>query len=122
MGQVTIEQAREVVATAAEADGELKFAREVRAGCWDSRHDVQAALRGDFRFGFKEPMDGLRYLQSQARVPRGSRHDDGCTFYAELKKPNVIAGTPAPNWANDGSCRRCAAWRALGFNHPSEVM
>jgi len=40
----TIEQAREHIAKLAEADGELVFAREVRAGCWDHRQDVQHAL------------------------------------------------------------------------------
>jgi hypothetical protein len=43
---ITIEQARERVARVAEADGELQFAREVRAGAWDHRNDVQAALAG----------------------------------------------------------------------------
>ena len=41
-----IEEARERVARAAERDGEIVFAREVRAGSWDHRNDVQAALRG----------------------------------------------------------------------------
>jgi len=119
---VTIEEARECVATAAEADGEWKFAREVRAGAWDTRSDIQAALRGDLTFFFSSPMDALKYLQSQGRVDRGKRHSDQCTFYAQLKDPNVIAGTPAPDWAKDGSCRRCAAWRALGFGNPAEIM
>jgi hypothetical protein len=43
---ITIEQAREKIASLAEADGEIVFAREVRAGCWDHRNDVQVALRG----------------------------------------------------------------------------
>lgn len=42
-----IEEARERVAKLAERDGETSFAREVRAGCWDHRGDVQAALRGE---------------------------------------------------------------------------
>jgi hypothetical protein len=42
-----IETARERVAKVAEAHGEHQFAREVRAGCWDHRNDVQAALRGE---------------------------------------------------------------------------
>lgn len=37
--------ARERVARLAEKDGEVVFAREVRAGCWDHRNDVQAALQ-----------------------------------------------------------------------------
>ncbi|MBN9601847.1 MAG: hypothetical protein J0G33_02840 [Afipia felis] len=45
--QITIEEARERVATLAGEDGEIIFAREVRAGCWDHRSDVQAALRGE---------------------------------------------------------------------------
>ena len=44
---VTIESARERVAALAEKNGELRFAREVRAGCWDHRSDVQAAARGE---------------------------------------------------------------------------
>jgi len=43
---VTIEEARERVAKLAEKDKEFVFAREVRAGCWDHRNDVQAALHG----------------------------------------------------------------------------
>lgn len=43
----TIEEARERVAKLAEKDGEIIFAREVRAGAWDHRNDVQAALRGE---------------------------------------------------------------------------
>lgn len=43
---ITIEQAREIIAGYAEADGEHVFAGEVRAGCWDHRRDVQAALAG----------------------------------------------------------------------------
>lgn len=42
----SLHEAREVVAAVAEEDGELVFAREVRAGAWDERHDVQAVLRG----------------------------------------------------------------------------
>jgi hypothetical protein len=45
----TIEQARETVATLADAEGERTFAREVRAGCWDHRNDVQRALAGDLK-------------------------------------------------------------------------
>ena len=36
--------AREKIAELAEADGEAQFAREVRAGCWDHRDDVAAAI------------------------------------------------------------------------------
>lgn len=43
----TIEEARNHIAKLAEADGELKFAREVRAGAWDHRADVQRALDED---------------------------------------------------------------------------
>jgi len=39
-----IEEAREYVAKLAEKEGEFKFAREVRAGAWDHRSDVQSAL------------------------------------------------------------------------------
>jgi hypothetical protein len=41
-----IQCARNRVAMLAERDGHIWFAREVRAGCWDDRNDVQAALRG----------------------------------------------------------------------------
>jgi hypothetical protein len=40
----TIKEARERVAKAATRDGEHRFAREVLAGCWDHRRDVQACL------------------------------------------------------------------------------
>lgn len=39
--------AREQVAELAEAEGEGTFARQVRAGAWDHRSDVQAAARGE---------------------------------------------------------------------------
>lgn len=42
----TIEDAREALAKRAEQDGEVTFAREVRAGCWDHRSDPQAVLAG----------------------------------------------------------------------------
>lgn len=42
----TIEEAREVIALLAEGDGEHQFARGVRAGSWDHRADVRAALSG----------------------------------------------------------------------------
>ncbi len=45
---MTIEEAREYVAKLAEAEGELRFAREVKAGAWDHRNDVQSALKGPF--------------------------------------------------------------------------
>ena len=35
---------REYIAKMAEADGQIIFARQVRAGCWDSRDDVAAAI------------------------------------------------------------------------------
>ena len=43
----TIEEARSEVANIARAEGEVIFAKEVLAGCWDHRRDVQAALRGE---------------------------------------------------------------------------
>ena len=43
----TIEQARQVIADRANARGESAFAREVIAGVWDDRGDVQAALRSE---------------------------------------------------------------------------
>lgn len=43
---MTTEQAREILAKRAEQDGETAFAREVRAGCWDHRPDLQAVLAG----------------------------------------------------------------------------
>jgi len=39
-----IEEARRIIADLATKDGEHAFAREVLAGCWDHRRDVQAAL------------------------------------------------------------------------------
>ncbi|CAB5228904.1 hypothetical protein UFOVP1545_47 [uncultured Caudovirales phage] len=40
------QQAREIIATKAEAAGELTFAREVRAGAWDhtNRRDIANVL------------------------------------------------------------------------------
>lgn len=47
---MTIEQAREFVARLADQESETQFAREVRAGCWDHRADVQSALKnGPFK-------------------------------------------------------------------------
>lgn len=47
---MTIEQAREYVASLAEKEGELAFARQVRAGAWDHRKDVQSAfITGPFK-------------------------------------------------------------------------
>lgn len=37
-------EGREHIAKLAEADGEIIFAREVRAGCWDHRRDVAEAI------------------------------------------------------------------------------
>ncbi len=42
-----IESARERLAKVAELAGQHQFAREVRAGAWDHRTDVQAAFRGE---------------------------------------------------------------------------
>lgn len=39
-----VEAGREHVASLADAAGEATFAREVRAGCWDHRPDVAAAI------------------------------------------------------------------------------
>ena len=36
---------REAIARMAEANGELQFAREVRAGCWDHRNDVAREIK-----------------------------------------------------------------------------
>ncbi len=44
--RVSIEEARKVIADLATQEGELVFAREVLAGAWDHRNDVQAALAG----------------------------------------------------------------------------
>lgn len=46
---LTIEHARETIASLAEREGNTIFAREVLAGCWDSRSDVQSVLAGTFR-------------------------------------------------------------------------
>jgi hypothetical protein len=45
----TIEEAREIIAALADREGEHTFAREVRAGCWDHRRDVQAARSPEFK-------------------------------------------------------------------------
>lgn len=42
---MTIEEAREYVAKLADQENEIQFAKEVRAGCWDHRDDVQSALK-----------------------------------------------------------------------------
>jgi len=47
--QRTIEQARQIVADYWRENNEPMFAREVLAGCWDHRGDVQAALAGTFK-------------------------------------------------------------------------
>lgn len=39
-----IKAGRERIANLAERDGEITFAREVLAGCWDHRRDVAAAI------------------------------------------------------------------------------
>lgn len=41
---LSIEEARKRVASCASAEGETTFAREVMAGAWDHRRDVQSAL------------------------------------------------------------------------------
>lgn len=40
-----LQQARERIAKFAEHGGAGRFAREVRAGCWDRRSDIQSELR-----------------------------------------------------------------------------
>jgi len=40
-----VERGRDHIASLAEADGEIIFARQVRAGAWDHRSDVAAAIR-----------------------------------------------------------------------------
>lgn len=45
MNKMTIEEAREYVANLADKEGEKQFAREVRAGSWDHRRDIQSALK-----------------------------------------------------------------------------
>lgn len=62
----TIEEAREHIAALAEADGELTFAREVRAGVWDHRSDVQTALADNFQDNL--PLDGEVYVKDDVRV------------------------------------------------------
>ena len=39
-----VQAGREHIALLADAEGEHVFAREVRAGCWDHRDDVAAAI------------------------------------------------------------------------------
>jgi hypothetical protein len=45
--QIALVAGRERIARLADEDGESKFAREVRAGVWDDRSDVQRAARGE---------------------------------------------------------------------------
>jgi hypothetical protein len=44
MTKMTIEEARKFIADLATKDGEHQFAREVLAGAWDTRRDLQKAL------------------------------------------------------------------------------
>jgi hypothetical protein len=44
---IALAAGRERIARLADEDGERMFAREVRAGCWDHRSDVQRASRGE---------------------------------------------------------------------------
>ena len=44
----TLEEARKTIADLAIREGEHQFAREVTAGYWDHRNDVQAALKEGF--------------------------------------------------------------------------
>lgn len=53
-----IQQGREQVAKLARADGEETFAREVQAGCWDHRNDVQ-------HFASESLVDRVRRLQER---------------------------------------------------------
>lgn len=48
MENITIQDARKVIADLAMKDGEVVFAKEVLAGCWDHHSDVQAVLAGTF--------------------------------------------------------------------------
>lgn len=53
------EQARKAIADLAKGDNEHQFAREVLAGCWDHRDDVQAALHHIAETGkMVEPTNG----------------------------------------------------------------
>lgn len=45
-----LKKGRELVAQAAEREGENLFAAEVRAGCWDHRSDVMSATRDPDNF------------------------------------------------------------------------
>lgn len=46
---MTTEEARKTIADLARRDGEEQFAREVEAGAWDHRSDVQACVAGTFK-------------------------------------------------------------------------
>ena len=43
--EAAIQAGRNRIAALAEKDGEVIFARQVRAGCWDHRRDVSVAIR-----------------------------------------------------------------------------
>lgn len=45
---MTIEEARKTIADLAMKEGEHQFAREVLAGAWDHRNDIQACVAGTF--------------------------------------------------------------------------
>jgi hypothetical protein len=49
-----VERGRERIAKLAEADGEIVFAGEVRAGAWDHRDDVARAIQAAGH-GFDDP-------------------------------------------------------------------
>lgn len=80
---VTIEKAREIIAARATAAGEHMFAREVLAGCWDHRRDVQAALAG------RPPLPAGHPLNQSSQPPahRGQP--------ARSPEPETVAGLKA---------------------------
>lgn len=59
--------------------------------------------------------EALALLKTQSQEGR-QLHDPSCAWKVahNLGERNVA-------WAEVG-CRRCAAWRALGFNSPREVL
>jgi hypothetical protein len=71
------------------------------------------------RYSFKTPTKALRFLQEQQRGGR-MEHDIACAFREALNNGRI--GLNDARFVDDGSCARCAAWRALGFTRPRDVL
>lgn len=58
----------------------------------------------------------LVYLRSQ--IDMGKGHDSQCDWRERSRLANLGESTA---WSLSG-CRRCAAWRTLGFKSPRDVL